>query len=112
MTSQHDCSRMATTRQDTAGTGSDGLAAGPVTNPSAASSVPTSLSLADLPPANTGRWVARRKAQVVAAVAGGLITLDEACRRYALSAEEFLSWQKGLADEGLAGLRLRSRRRP
>ncbi|TVR82780.1 MAG: DUF1153 domain-containing protein [Rhodospirillales bacterium] len=103
---------MATTRHETAGTESDGLAVGAVTNPSDASSIPASLSFADLPPADTGRWVARRKAQVVAAVAGGLITLDEACRRYALSAEEFLSWQKGLADDGLAGLRLRSKRRP
>lgn len=63
------------------------------------------LTLEDLPPPNTKRWVIRRKAQVVAAVRGGLISLDEACRRYALSVEEFLSWQRAIEDHGLPGLR-------
>ena len=48
------------------------------------------LTLADLPPPNTKRWVIRRKAEVVAAVRGGLLSLDEACRRYTLTVEEFL----------------------
>jgi hypothetical protein len=52
------------------------------------------LYLNDLPPASTRRWVARRKAEVVAAVRGGLLSLDEACRRYALSAEEFSAWER------------------
>ena len=39
------------------------------------------LTMADLPPPNTKRWVIRRKAEVVAAVRGGLLSLDEACRR-------------------------------
>ena len=51
------------------------------------------LTLADLPPASTRRWVIRRKAEVVAAVRGGLLSLDEACRRYTLTVEEFLGWQ-------------------
>jgi len=63
------------------------------------------LTLADLPPANTGRWVIRRKAEVVAAVRGGLLTLDEACDRYSLTNEEFLAWQKSIERHGLAGLR-------
>lgn len=63
------------------------------------------LTLNDLPPPNTKRWVIRRKAQVVAAVRGGLISLDEACRRYTLSVEEFLSWQRAIDVHGLAGLR-------
>ena len=63
------------------------------------------ISLDDLPPANTKRWVIRRKAIVVAAVRGGLISLDEACRRYALSVEEFLSWQRAIDKHGLPGLR-------
>ena len=42
------------------------------------------LTIADLPPVDTGRWVIRRKAEVVAAVRGGLLTLDEACERYSL----------------------------
>jgi Protein of unknown function (DUF1153) len=39
-------------------------------------------SMTELPPLNTRRWVARRKAAVVAAVLSGMITLEEACRRY------------------------------
>lgn len=63
------------------------------------------LTLADLPPRNTQRWVIRRKAEVVAAVRGGLLSLDEACRRYTLSVEEFLSWQRAIDRNGLPGLR-------
>ena len=33
----------------------------------------------DLPSPDTTRWVVRRKAEVVAAVNGGLLTTDEAC---------------------------------
>ena len=44
--------------------------------------------MADLPPSNTKRWVVRRKAAVLAAVRAGAITIEEACRRYALSEEE------------------------
>ena len=63
------------------------------------------ITLGDLPPANTKRWVIRRKAVVVTAVRGGLISLDDACRRYALSVEEFLSWQRAIDKHGLPGLR-------
>ena len=63
------------------------------------------LTLADLPPPNTKRWVIRRKAEVVAAVRGGLLSLDEACRRYTLTVEEFLAWQRAIDRFGLAGLR-------
>ena len=63
------------------------------------------LPIADLPPTTTRRWVIRRKAEVVAAVRGGLLSLDEACQRYTLTVEEFLSWQASIDDNGLAGLR-------
>ncbi|HUD51291.1 DUF1153 domain-containing protein [Parvibaculum sp.] len=63
------------------------------------------LTVADLPPSDTKRWVIRRKAEVVAAVRGGLISLDDACRRYTLTVEEFLSWQRSIERHGLAGLR-------
>ena len=68
---------------------------------------PTGLPLGreDLPARNTTRWVARRKAEVVAGVRAGLITLEEACRRYALSLDEFLSWQQMFDEHGLRGLR-------
>ena len=51
------------------------------------------------------RWVIRRKAEVVAAVRGGLLSLEEACQRYKLTIEEFLSWQASIDEYGLAGLR-------
>lgn len=63
------------------------------------------LTVADLPPSNTRRWVIRRKAEVVAAVRGGLLSLEEACQRYRLTVEEFLSWQASIDDYGLQGLR-------
>ncbi|WP_336294223.1 CtrA inhibitor SciP [Bartonella sp. CB169] len=63
------------------------------------------LTIADLPPKTTRRWVIRRKAAVVAAVRGGLLSLDEACQRYSLTVEEFLSWQSLIDEHGLAGLR-------
>ena len=63
------------------------------------------LTVADLPPSSTRRWVIRRKAEVVAAVRGGLLSLEEACARYTLTVEEFLSWQDSIDEHGLAGLR-------
>jgi hypothetical protein len=63
------------------------------------------LTLADLPPENTKRWVIRRKAEVVAAVRGGLLSLEDACSRYRLTVDEFLSWQRSINRHGLQGLR-------
>ena len=63
------------------------------------------LPIADLPTRTTKRWVIRRKAQVVAAVRDGLVSLEEACNRYTLTVEEFLSWQYSIDRHGLAGLR-------
>jgi hypothetical protein len=60
---------------------------------------------AGLPPPNTTRWVVRRKAAVVAAVRAGVITVEEACRRYQLSEEEFVSWQRAFEAFGVRGLR-------
>ncbi len=62
-------------------------------------------SVADLPAPDTQRWHVHRKAQVVRAVRAGIITLEEACRRYRLSTEEFGSWQQLVEDHGLPGLR-------
>jgi hypothetical protein len=64
------------------------------------------LTLADLPPSNTMRWAMKRKAVVVAAVKGGLISLDDACHRYSLSVEEYLSWQRAVDLFGIPGLRV------
>jgi hypothetical protein len=62
------------------------------------------LTLADLPSPDTQRWVMRRKAEVVVAVCGGLLSLDEACSRYTLNYDEFRSWQRRLNHFGLDGL--------
>jgi hypothetical protein len=63
------------------------------------------LSMNDLPPANTRRWVIRRKAEVVSAVHGGLLSIAEALARYQISEEEFESWVWHFNRHGLKGLR-------
>lgn len=67
---------------------------------------PLVITMADLPAPNTRRWVARRKATVVTAVRCGLISLEEACLRYTLSVEEYLSWERAIERHGLPGLRV------
>ena len=64
------------------------------------------MTMEDLPAPGTHRWITRRKAEVVAGVRSGLISLEDACRRYSLSVEEFLSWQTTLDRHGLSGLRV------
>jgi hypothetical protein len=60
----------------------------------------------DLPPSGMVRWSPHRKALVVNAVRNGSISLDEACRRYQLSAGEFLAWQEALETYGIGALRV------
>jgi hypothetical protein len=62
--------------------------------------------LAELPSPDTKRWVVRRKAVVVQAVRSGQISLQEACRRYNLSLEEFVAWQRAIERYGVPGLRV------
>ena len=62
------------------------------------------MTRADLPDADTSRWVPRRKARIVAAVEGGLISRDAALKRYRLTSEEFDSWKSALARFGMRGL--------
>ena len=64
------------------------------------------LTLDSLPPAGTTRWVVRRKAEVVAAVNGGLLSVDEVCERYDLTVEEFAGWQRAIDRSGMPGLRV------
>ena len=64
------------------------------------------LSRADLPPADTRRWVASRKAVVVRAVQYGLIPESEALERYALSAEEFDLWRRAIENHGEKALKV------
>ena len=69
------------------------------------------LTLADLPSPDTTRWVARRKAEIVASVHAGLLDRSEACDRYAITEEEFLEWARAYAAGGLPGLQMRSKRK-
>lgn len=64
------------------------------------------LTVDTLPPPGTTRWVIRRKAEVVAAVNGGLLTIEEVCQRYGLSKEEFFGWQRAVDKSGMPGLRV------
>lgn len=61
---------------------------------------------AELPSPDTKRWVVRRKAVIVEAVRSGRISLDEACRRYNLSVEEFQAWEQAIDSHGVPGLRV------
>lgn len=63
------------------------------------------MTRGDLPPKDTNRWVARRKAAVVNAVNAGLIEFEEACEMYNLSEEEFQSWCNALQTFGTHALR-------
>ncbi len=66
----------------------------------------TLLSLDTLPSPETRRWVARRKAEVVTAVRAGLLTFEDACTRYNISAEEYGSWERAIDRHGMGGLRV------
>ena len=63
------------------------------------------LTLSKLPPPGFDHWVPRRKAEVVVAVRGGLLTMDEALERYNLTIEEYASWERAMMRFGLGGLR-------
>ena len=63
------------------------------------------MTRADLPPAETRRWVAGRKAAVVRGVAAGLITRNEALTRWALSEAEFDEWRLAIETHGEAALK-------
>lgn len=65
----------------------------------------STLSRADLPPPDTHRWVARRKAVVVQAVQHGLMGREEALERYTLTDEELGSWEAAMGRHGTAALR-------
>lgn len=65
----------------------------------------TIMTRADLPPRDTRRWVASRKAAVVRAVAAGLMSRESALETYALSEDEFKSWETAVEIFGEAALR-------
>lgn len=65
----------------------------------------STMTRADLPPVDTTRWVASRKAAVIKAIAAGLIEEEEAKARYALSQEELDSWKRAIAQHGMTALK-------
>ncbi len=69
----------------------------------------TVMTRADLPPAQTSRWVASRKLAVVRGVMHGLISQDDALERYGLSDEEFQEWLTSLSEQGAEGLKATNR---
>lgn len=60
----------------------------------------------DLPPADTTRWVARRKAAILDAIADGRLSRGEACARYRISEAELRLWERAVACAGIPGLRV------
>lgn len=66
------------------------------------------LTIDDLPAPTATYWVARRKAELLAAIDSGLIGLEEACTRYRLSGEELQSWRRTIERAGIPGLRVRA----
>ena len=59
------------------------------------------MTIADLPPARTRRWVASRKAAVVR----GFISKDDALERYSLSEDEFIEWVRAVSTHGESALK-------
>jgi len=62
------------------------------------------FGLPDLP-SLTKRWMVRRKAAVIEAVRGGWVPIEEVCRLYNLSVDEFLAWERDIDRYGVPGLR-------
>jgi len=62
-------------------------------------------SVPELPPPSERRWTIRRKAAVVEAVRGGWVPIEEVCRLYTLSVDEFLAWERDVDQFGIHGLR-------
>lgn len=71
----------------------------------------STMTRADLPPRETRRWVASRKAAVVLAVRSGLLPREEAIETYRLSDEEFSAWERAIQEHGLAGLKVTALKR-
>ncbi len=59
-----------------------------------------------LPPPNTQRWVKSRKLSVLKAIERGILSDEDACKRYSLSQEELDSWKVALNRHGSGALRI------
>ena len=63
------------------------------------------LTVWDLP-SQDERWTPLRKAKIVVALRGGLISADEVRGRYGLTLEELEIWQREFDRNGVKGLRV------
>jgi hypothetical protein len=59
----------------------------------------------ELPARNSRRWTIRRKAAVLQALRNGVLTIEQAGERYALSVEELRAWERDFERHGPYGLR-------
>lgn len=64
------------------------------------------LTIDDLPSSCTTNWVSRRKAEVLAAIDGGMLALEDACDKYRISPEELAAWRRSVDRAGIPGLRV------
>jgi transposase-like protein len=51
------------------------------------------------------RWTAKRKAEIVAQIKAGTLSIETARREFLLSEEELAAWMRDLDTYGLRGLR-------
>ncbi len=79
---------------------------GPIMPRIRASTRADDLDANGLPPVDTRRWVARRKAAILDAIAAGTLSRTEACSRYGLSEAEIRLWERAVACAGTPGLRV------
>ncbi len=59
----------------------------------------------DLPSGTERRWTVRLKAAVIEAIRGGWVPIEEVCRLYMISVDEFIAWERDLDRFGAHGLR-------
>jgi hypothetical protein len=59
----------------------------------------------ELPAANRTTLDGRRKAAVIEGVRGGWVPIEEACRLFGISVDEFLAWERDIEQFGVPGLR-------
>jgi hypothetical protein len=64
------------------------------------------IAINDLPPADTRRWTPNKKAVLVRAVQGELISREELLARYNMEEAEFARWERELARIGANGLKV------
>lgn len=65
----------------------------------------TTMTRADLPPIDTKRWVASRKAAVVRGITTGLISRSDAQERWNLSEDELNEWLGAVQAHGEVALK-------